>query len=59
MTIVFGQFEGVDQEKIGGKFRNHGEHAKKRDLKLYAYTRLVKGVKIFPVGLRSSIWGAK
>ena len=59
MTIVFGQFECVEQDRIGGKFRNRGEDAEKRDLKLYAYTRIIKGVKIFPVGLRNSIWGAK
>ena len=47
MTTVFGQFEGVEQEKIGGKFRNRGEHAEKRDLKLFAYTRLTKGGKNF------------
>ena len=34
LTIVFGQFEGVDQEKIGAVSRNHSEHAEKRDLKL-------------------------
>ena len=59
LTIVFGQFEGADQEKIGGMSRNRGEHAEKRDLKLCAYTRLARGVKFFPEGLRSPIWGAK
>ena len=39
MTTVFGQFEGVEQDKIGGKSRNRGEYAEKRDLsrvRLYA-----------------------
>ena len=39
MTTVFGQFEGAEQDKIGGKSRNRGEHAEKRDLnkvRLYA-----------------------
>ena len=43
LTTVFGQFEGVEQDKIGGKSRNRGEHAEKRDLKLFAYTRLTRG----------------
>ena len=46
LTIVFGQFEGVDQEKIGAVSRNHCEHAEKRDLKLCAYTRLGEGSEI-------------
>ena len=39
LTTVFGQFKGVEQDKIGGKSRNRGEHAEKRDLnrvRLYA-----------------------
>ena len=59
LTIVFGHFEGADQEKIGAVSRNRGEHAEKRNLKLCAYTRLARRVKFFPGGLRSPIWGAK
>ena len=47
LTTVFGQFEGVEQDKIGGKSRNRGEHAEKRDLKLFAYMRPTKGGKNF------------
>ena len=39
LTTVFGQFEGVEQEKIGGKFRNRGEHSEKRESKFLVYTR--------------------
>ena len=39
LTTVFGQFEGVEQEKIGGKFRNRGEHSEKRESKFQVYTR--------------------
>ena len=59
MTTVFGQFEGVEQDKIGGKSRNRGEHAEKRDLKFVAHTRLTRGVKIFAEGLESPIGSAK
>ena len=52
LTTVFGQFEGVEQDKIGGKSRNRGEHAEKRDLKLSEYgilaSRLLKVVETFP-----------
>ena len=47
LTIGFGQFEGVDQEKIGGMSRNYCEHAEKRDLKFFAYARLARGMKFF------------
>ena len=43
LTVVFGQFECVEQDRIGGMSRNRCEDAEKRDLKLYAYTRLIKG----------------
>ena len=59
LTIVFGQFEGADQEKICGMSRNHSEHAEKRDLKFFAYAPLARGVKFFSEGLRSPTWSAK
>ena len=59
LTIVFGQFEGVDQEKIGGMSRNYCEHAEKRDLKFCAHAHLARGLKFFSEGLRSPTWGAK
>ena len=59
MTTVFGQFEYVEQEKIGGKSRNRGEHPEKRDLKLFAYTRLTRGVTTFSERLESPISSAK
>ena len=58
LTTVFGQFEGVEQDKIGGKSRNRGEHAEKRDLKLFAYTRPTKEGNNYE-GLRSPICSAK
>ena len=59
LTIVFGQFEGADQEKFGGKSRNHSEHAEKCNSKLCAHTRLAREVNFFPEGWRSPTWGAK
>ena len=32
LTTVFGRFEGVEQDKIGGKSCNRGKHAEKRNL---------------------------
>ena len=47
MTTVFGQFEGVEQDKIGGKSRNRGEHAEKRDLNRVRLYAPDKGGEIF------------
>ena len=47
MTTFFGQFEGVEQDKIGGKSRNHGEHAEKRDLNRVCLYAPDEGGEIF------------
>ena len=47
MTTVFGQFEGVEQDKIGGKSCNRGEHAEKRDLNRVRLYAPDKGGEIF------------
>ena len=43
MATAFGQFEGVEHDKTGGKSSNRGEHAKKRRLELFAYTCPTRG----------------
>ena len=47
LTTVFGQFKGVEQNKIGGKSRNRGEHAEKRDLNRVRLYAPDKGGEIF------------
>ena len=47
MTTVFGQFEGIEQDKIGGKSCNRGEHVEKRNLNRVRLYVPDKGGKIF------------
>ena len=60
LATAFGQFEGVEHDKTGGKSSNRGEHAKKCCIELFAYTCPTRGgVNIFAEGLESSIDSAK